>query len=396
MGSFSWQKSLVVISIAEFLAVAGFAFITPFLPLYVQHFGNFTENETAWWSGVAIGGGGLAMCLSAPIWGILSDRYGRRPMLLRALFGGVAVTALYILVTNVYAFIGLRILQGIFTGTVSAATALVVTLTPRGKVPLAMGLLMGTIYAANSVGPMIGGVLSDHFGYTVTFVVTSILLLGASLLVLFFTRENFQPPDKDQRASLKSTLRLAVSPGLFPLLLVITVLNMGPMIVSPIVTLVIHAMNSGGDTASAAGLAFALMGVLASISSFMMGRLHERMSLKNILVWSCLITGLLYLPPVWANSVPWVVITVGLTGLVVGGTIISSNSLINSSVPANLQGIAYGLAQSANALGRGVGPIIGGGLVPFIGLRPVFGVSAGILVIAALLSVVLLKKKERE
>ncbi len=71
----------------------------------------------------------------------------------------------------------------------------------------------------------------------------------------------------------------------------------------------------------------------------------------------------------------------------------SSNSLVGMSVPIAQQGIAYGLSQSANSLGAGVGPFIGGLLAPLIGLRPIFAVTAGVFFAVGLLSVVLLPKK---
>jgi MFS transporter, DHA1 family, multidrug resistance protein len=387
-----WKKNLYIIAVAEFLAVAGFTMINPFLPLYLQHFGNFTRDEAAFWSGIGIGGGSIAMFLSAPMWGMLSDRYGRRPMFLRSLFGGAAVLAILILLTNVYAFIGLRVIQGAFTGTVAAASALVATSSPRDKIPLAMGILMGTVYAGNSFGPLMGGYLSDNFGFAVTFMVTAALLAIGGLLVLFFTREYFVPPTKEQRTSLGKTLSLAVSPGLFPLLIVIVATNGGTQMIAPVVTLLIGDINPGGDVASAAGLAFGITAIFASISSFTMGRLAKVISLKNILIFSCLITGLLYILPFWANSVAWIVITVGLTGLVVGGTVVSSTSMVSYTVPPNVQGIAYGVAQSATGLGRGIGPMIGGALVPWIGLRPVFLVVAGIFLVMTVYAAMLFRR----
>ncbi len=392
MESQSWRKNLYVVSLAEFLGVAGFYMVNPFLPLYLQQLGNLDTHEAALWSGIAIGGSGISMFLSAPIWGLMSDRFGRKPMLLRALLGAAIVMGLLTLITNVHVFIGLRIIQGLFTGVVPAGSALVATVTPRNRIPFAMGITMGSVYAGTSSGPLIGGFVADHFGFIMSFIVASILLLSGALMVLFFTHEDFKRPAKEQQASLLSALRLAVSPELLPLLVVIAAINLGPQMISPIVTLMIWDINPAGNVASAAGLAFALMGVIASISSFAIGRVGKRFPMKNMLIFSCLITGLLYLPPMWAGSVTWVVLTVGITGLVVGGTIISSNSLISFSVPVSIQGAAYGLSQSATALGRGLGPIFGGGLVSFIGLRPVFGVVAGVFILAGSVSAILLYK----
>jgi len=105
--------------------------------------------------------------------------------------------------------------------------------------------------------------------------------------------------------------------------------------------------------------------------------LGEHITLKRILVISCLGTGLLYLPPMWAGTVTQLVIFIALTGLFAGGLMTSSNALVGLSVPRSQQGIAYGVATSAQSLGSGLGPLIGGSLAPLIGLRSVFGVTGG-------------------
>jgi len=135
---------------------------------------------------------------------------------------------------------------------------------------------------------------------------------------------------------------------------------------------------------TASGLAFGLMGMVAAVSAIITGRLGGHISLKRILVISCLGTGLLYLPPMWARTVTQLVIFIALTGLLKGGLMTSSNALVGLSVPHNQQGIAYGLAHSAHALRSGLGPLIGGSLAPLIGLRSVFGVAGGFFMLTGI------------
>jgi MFS family permease len=151
--------------------------------------------------------------------------------------------------------------------------------------------------------------------------------------------------------------------------------------ITPIISLFIRELDPGGMAATASGLAFCFMGVVAAISAIITGRLGGHITLKRILVISCLGTGLLYLPPMWAQTVTQLVIFIALTGLFKGGLMTSSNALIGLSVPRSQQGIAYGVAQSANALGNGLGPLIGGSLAPLIGLRSVFGVTGGLFML---------------
>jgi MFS transporter, DHA1 family, multidrug resistance protein len=391
--SVSWKKNLYIISIAEFIAIVGFCLFAPFMPLYLQKLGNLSTGETALWSGIAMGGGGLALLISSPLWGMLADRMGRKPMLLRAQFGGALTIVLFIIAPNVYAFVGFRMIQGLFTGTVAAASALVASTTPREKLPFAMGILLGAVYAGTTIGPLVGGFLADAFGFTITFVVTSVLLAIGGIIILLFSRENFQRPAPESRTSFREMLRLAISPAMLPLLMVVAALNLGPQIVQPILPLVISELSSPEKAASSAGLALGLMGVVTAISSVVVGRFDRRIPIRKILIVCCIGTGLLYLPPFWANSTVLLIIFIGLMGLFVGGMVTSANSMVSLSVPYSKQGIAYGLSQSAMSLGAGVGPFIGGGLAHVIGLRPIFFVAAGVFILVGLLCMKLIPQR---
>ncbi len=155
MQSESWRRNLYAVAIAEFIVLVGFTLSNPLLPIYMQKLGGFGVNEAAFWSGIAIGASGLAMVITAPIWGTLADRWGRKPMLIRAQLGGAIVVALFLIAPNIYFLTGFRILQGVFTGTVAAASALIASQTPPGKLPYSMGIFMGAIFAGQTIGPLL-------------------------------------------------------------------------------------------------------------------------------------------------------------------------------------------------------------------------------------------------
>jgi MFS transporter, DHA1 family, multidrug resistance protein len=391
--SISWKKNLYVIAIAEYFAIVGFSLFAPFLPLYIQQLGNYTTEQASVWVGVAIGGAGIAMFISSPIWGIISDRLGRKPMLLRAQIGGAVIIALLIIAPNVYTFVGLRIIQGLFTGTVTAASAMVAAGTPRDKLPLAMGTLLGAVFAGSTTGPLLGGFLADTVGIQATFGITAGLLALGGIIILFFSSENFQRPVQGQSTSLKDLLKLAASPKILPLLMVIAALNLGPQIVQPMLPLIISEVSPADKAASLSGLALGLMGIMAAISSFVIGRFNRRFPVRNILIVCCICTGLLYLPPIWAGTAVHLIILIGITGLMVGGIVTSSNSLVGMAVPVAQQGVGYGLSQSAMSLGGGIGPFIGGGLVQLIGLRPVFAVTAGVYILVGIVAALLIPRQ---
>ena len=385
MPSEAWKRNLYTIFIAELIVIMGFSFVVPFLPLYIQEIGNFTTKEAAFWAGIAGSSASLAMFISSPIWGILADRWGRKPMVLRAMFGGGIVIAATGLVPNIYGIIALRFLQGLLSGTVAAASALVASTTPREKLPYAMGLLMVAVFGGNTFGPLLGGILADRFGYQATFFITGGMLFTGGLIVTFFVIEKFSPLAGERSASISGMMKLVRSKEMLPILGVSFALAAGPAIVSPIISLLIKEMNPGTKAATASGTAFFLMGLVATISSFVAGRIAQRVDLKKVLIVSCLGTGILYLPPMLAANVTQLLILVGMVALLKGGIMSTANTLVGLVAPPNQQGIAYGVNQSASSLGGAIGPLLGGALAPVIGLKPVFGVTAGVYVVIGLL-----------
>ena len=383
MASESWRRNLYVMFAAEFIVIMGFSFIMPFMPLYVQKLGDFTSSEAAFWSGISMGISSIALFLSGPIWGVVSDRVGRKPMVLRALFGSAIIQTLAGLAPNIYIFVTLRFIQGLFSGTVPAASALVASTTPRDRTSYAMGLLMLGVFLGNTIGPSIGGFLGDVFGFRNSFFIASGLLLIAGMLVLVLVREDFKRPLKEN--SLGDVWRLLSSRAILPLLVTICVIGMSQQVVQPIITLFIKELNPAGSASTSAGLAFAMLGLMAACSSLIAGRLGRRISLRKILAFSCLGAALLILSPVWVSTATQLIVIVGLMGLFQGANSTSTSSLIGLSLPVSQQGIAYGMSQSAVAFGNGVGPIIGGGLVSVLGLRYVFAVSSGLFLTASLL-----------
>ena len=126
-----WKRNLYVIWVAELVAIAGFSFVFPFQPYYVQELGVTDLKQVEFWSGLLFAAQAIPMAIFAPIWGSLSDRYGRKLMVERAMFGGAVVLAAMGLVQNVQQLVILRVIQGALTGTVAAATSLVASSTPR-------------------------------------------------------------------------------------------------------------------------------------------------------------------------------------------------------------------------------------------------------------------------
>jgi DHA1 family multidrug resistance protein-like MFS transporter len=391
-----WQRNLYIIVAVEFVVLLAYGFTSPFMPFFIQDLGSYTDSQAAFWSGLTTTAFGLAMFISGPIWGIIADRWGRKPMVLRAILGVAILSVATGLSPNVYWVIVFRATQGLFSGTMAAASAMISANTPRDKIPYAMGLLAMAMYAGNTLGPFLGGLIANAVGYRNCFFVIGAVYFLGGLAVLFYTRENFVPVIKGWGSTLVSLGRLAISRQILPLLVVLFMLSVGPSVMTPVIPLIIKTMRSGSESVIASGLAFSLMGVVSTISALVASRMAGgNISLKKMMVYSCLGTGLLYLPPMFAQALVPFIALMALRGTFTGGITMSSSSLIALTVTESEQGMAYGLQQSANFLGNGLGPVLGGGLASLISLRVVFPVAAALYILAGLLVLKLLPELKR-
>ena len=373
--------------------MTAFTFVDPLIPLYIQKVGNLTVERAAFWAGIAASGLGISMFFISPVWGLLADRFGRKPMVLRAMFGGAIILSLIGFAPNIYVVIILRALQGLVTGSVAAMTALASSIVPRNRMSFAMGIIMLAVFSGQSLGPLIGGYVADHLGYHATFYMSGVFLLLGGFTVLLLVKEDFQRPAQIKGNPIRNMARLAMSNQMLPLLGIMCFLSIGQSVVNPIISLRVKELNTAGQAATTSGLIFSLTGLTAAISSLIGGRLGERISLPKIMAFCCFVIGLLFLPQAYAGTVAVFGVFMILTGLLRGGQATSTNAMIGLAVTQEQQGIAYGLGQSASSLGGGVGPLIGGFLARSLGLQPIFAIAAGVYIMAGFLVLRFLLKR---
>jgi DHA1 family multidrug resistance protein-like MFS transporter len=369
-----------------------FGFVFPFLPLFIATLGVGDVGQVEVWSGISSFGQALVLSFFSPIWGVVADRHGRRLMVLRAAFGGGLIIGLMALSQNIWEFMGLRLIQGAMTGVVAAASALAISLVPRQRIGFALGMITMASFAGNAVGPSLGGLTADNFGYRPSFVVSGGLFFLAGILTILFVREKFVPPPPDQtKAGLGGILRDIRSRGRDRQLLIMMVVlfsaQFGVNVVQPMLPLFVQSLDPTESAATVTGLIFTVAGVVAAISSLIWGRLGDRLGYRRLLIAMALGAGLIYIPQALVVTVVQLIVLRGILGIFDGGLLPSANALIASSTPADQRsghtshGTTYGLVYLANGMGFALGPLAGGLIAASLGLRNVFFVTAAILLV---------------
>jgi len=172
----------------------------PFIPYYIQELGVTDAQQVVLWTGIATSAMSVSFAITAPLWGMLADRHGRKLMVMRATFAGAVLTALMAQVTNVQQLVLLRMLQGALTGTIAAATTLVAGVVPKQYSGAALGSLQTAIAIGGSLGPLLGGIVADSLGYRSSFYITALLLLTSGILVTLLVHEDFHPVEDVTRS----------------------------------------------------------------------------------------------------------------------------------------------------------------------------------------------------
>jgi len=381
-----WRRNLYVLFGAQMLSMVGFSMVFPFLPLYIKEIGVKTWGSVEFWSGMVFSAQAITMMISAPLWGVVADRYGRKIMLIRATMGGAFLITLMGFVQSAEQLTLLRAVQGLVTGTIPAANALVASSAPKEHSGEALGLLQTGTWIGVAVGPLIGGVIGDAFGFRESFWVTGSLLALSGLSIILWVQEDFKPIGKSERSSYFDSFSVLLrSPNMFCLYAVTFLETSGRMLFFPIASLfIMKLMGSSAGAATATGTMMGIKAITGSASAVWLGRIGDRIGHLKILLFSVIASVCFYLPQAFVTSTWQLILLQALAGLAVGGMIPSVNALINLQAPIGNQGATYGLNASITAAGRSIAPLLGATISMWFGMRSVFVMSAAVYGLAAL------------
>lgn len=356
------KSSLLILCAVIFTDMLAFSLVIPSLPFVVTQFGG---------TGIALGllftAYSLAQFIAAPILGRLSDRVGRRPLLIAALLGTTLSLIVCALADNIWVLIGARVLGGLFGGSISVAMATLSDLTEPDKRTRVMGMGGASIGFAFTVGPALGA-LASPLGFS------AVCLIGAAIAALNLVAAFFMLPHAQRRPVVAAPAQ-PLGAG-FWRLLVVTGLTM-VVFVGMETTLGLLVKDRFAITASGLGWLLTLAGIASIIAQAgIVWRLSERFGEWAVAAGAAMLIALALgtLP-----LTPFAVFLVGvcIVGAAQGALTNITASMASRLAPAGATGKYVGLNQAFSALGRVVGPVLAGALYDW-------GPQAGYLVLGVL------------
>ncbi|HEM2743987.1 TPA: multidrug efflux MFS transporter [Streptococcus suis] len=378
-GSSYWKQNLKVAWLGNFLTGTSFTLVMPFISVFVEELG-VGPGQVEYYAGLAVSVNALAAALMAPIWGSLADRYGRKPMMVRAAFAMIFTMGGMAFVPNVFWLLALRVLNGVFTGYIPNATALIASQVPKDKTGYALGTLSTGAVAGNLIGPTLGGILAEMFGVHTVFLLVGLLYAIVVLLTVFYIREDFVPIKKGEEMSVKEVFEQVkdrqMLAGLFVTSMIIIA---AAQAVVPILTLYVRHLGQTDNLLFVAGFIISLPGMASLVTSGYLGKIGDRIGNHRLLLIALTYSLLINVFCVFAENPFQLGLLRFMYGFGTGALLPSVNSLLTKLTPKEGISRIFSYNQLFNNLGSVVGPMMGSAVAAHMGYDWVFYLSSGLV-----------------
>lgn len=382
---------------ANFFIAGSMTMVMPFLSLYIETFGEFSDAYVQRWSGLVFGVTFFTAFLFSPIWGRFGDHYGRKKILIISGIGLAISVLLMGFVTSVFQLFILRLFMGVFTGFISTSQAMISTQTPRETSGSALGTLQTGNVSGALMGPMFGGILADSIGFALTFQLTAITLFLAAMFVLFGVQEfrvEESEGEKEQKYTRKEVLQhIFKSPVLLMVMIVSMFVQIAHFSIQPILALFVTEIHGSANIAFFSGIAFSAAGVGNLLMAKRWGTIADKVGYEKVLLFLLIASGIVYLPGAFVDNIWQLLVLRFLLGITIGGIIPVRTAYIRQVAPVTIQGEVLGYTTSLRFLGNILGPALGGFLAGSFGFTSVF-VTTTLLLLASGFSLGLLLQRQ--
>ena len=382
------RRALVVLFAIVFINLVGFGLVVPLLPF----FGD-SLNAEAWQVALMFSAYSIGQFFAEPFWGRLSDRIGRKPVLLITVAANAVGYLMLAFAPNIWLAIAVRLFTGLGAGNVSTVQGYVADVTPPEKRAGRMGLIGAAFGAGFIAGPGLSGVLVQEdmgrLGYQLPIFAACGLATLAALGAVFLLKESLVRRDgpPPRREAFLSGVRHAAADPVISRVIVVTLIYMaGFSGMESTFGLWTGARYDWG--AREVAFAFMVVGVVSVVcQSLATGRLARRFGESRVLAGGCLLFGLGLLGQ-WLSPAAWVVpVAMMVGGFGMALTMPNISAMISMAAPPDRQGAMLGLNMAASSTGRIVGPVAAGAMFSGLGHDWPLMVGAALMIPAALMAI---------
>lgn len=376
----NWKITLAVLVCNILFMSASYTMLIPFLPLYLTNELSVSPSSVNLWSGFVFSASFVVSAIMAPIWGRLADRHGKRLMAIRS---SLLLSLSYLLcgiVQTPEQLVAARLVQGFSAGLWPMDLAIMSVYAPPARLGLCLGIMQGVLTAGGVIGPLLGGTLAELFGMRLSFFVGAAALFLNCLMFIFIIKE---PPAARHKTSesINGKHRSLLSLPLIRNLLIAGLLvQMVILILQPIITTYIVSLAGNlPNLAFVSGLVFSLGGIAGAIAAPAWGTFGQRRGFirSMMLALACAGTGMMLqgIP----NDLYAFAAMQFICGLFFSGIHPAINALLAHHSPADAKGQIFGLLFAAQQVGSIAGPVLGGLVATFFGMKYVFFLAGTIL-----------------
>lgn len=386
------KKPLAIIFLTVFIYLLGFGIVIPIIPLLSTQMG-----ATAFQTGLLLSVYSLMQFVFSPFWGRLSDRYGRRPILLLCLGGEVFSYLLFAQARNLELLFVARLLSGFFGASISTASAYISDITPAHERSKGMALIGAAFGMGFLFGPALGGALTvwaEHISHEAFFKTSfsSYWVAGLCLLTFLFAwkflkeTRDLSKPRQESRHRFQQILHYFRVETVGPLIFVFFLSSLAMSTMEATLILYMQAKFNWGIKEVSFG--FAYIGVIIVLTQgFLVRRMIPRLGEKHVLRLGLILmtmglSGIAIAQSIWVMAVTQTLLALG-----VGFTNPSTMGSISLLTPADEQGAALGTTQGMASLGRIIGPAVGGALFGALTIESPF-ILAGAMTLIGLFVVI--------
>lgn len=375
-----WKRLVYIIAAIQVGMGITIIGVVAFIPLFLtSEMGVHDPGEAAFWSGLISGVTPFFVAFSTPVWTMQAQKYGEKAAMAGILFLLSIIVFANTFVRTPMEFLILRILQGMTGGFVAIGMALVMNVTPKEKLPWAMGVFQASMVSGIMFGPLAGGMIADAFGYRMPFLVFAGLSVLCLVITLLYIPKRAGPETPKKREPFMKQLSLFIHNPVVRLMILLQFLcNFGMTGIGPILPLYIQHMM-GGDAAIVAtivGIIIFASGGTSVCASLLVPHFTRHFPMPRIIAVATLLTGVNFIFQYLMPTVTTLGIMRGITGMTLGFVMPIANTIIASAVASEQRGMVMGFAASFSIMGNVAGPVASGAIAMHFGYASVFWTTA--------------------